>query len=195
MKTALRWLLRVPKSFFEVKARKYEAAAHFLTANYPDGSLGRSKGELLQAWADLFASIAEALPPDDKDIERTDDYVMIRFYCACCGEYRPVVIEPLVKDMFNEEPWGDILCQECRFVASLAGEPLSMDLVVEAYRLYARTSTMQPYDGDLNYKAYRLWRRLHEKLAEREGVGVADLPMPPEAFRPVRIVPSPRGRS
>ena len=56
----------------------------------------------------------------------------VKIYCGGCGEYVPLIIEPLHVDELNGETiWGDVVCPECHFVIDTltADEPGTYDIV------------------------------------------------------------------
>lgn len=55
------FLKDVVKTFFMVQSQKYRDAANYFLVEYPVDSFGYKRGELLQAVADFYLSLAQAL--------------------------------------------------------------------------------------------------------------------------------------
>jgi hypothetical protein len=55
---------------------------------------------------------------------------MLKFYCVECGESQPVDIEPIsISGRYPDDgPWGNIFCQECRFVIATMGADVEGEL-------------------------------------------------------------------
>lgn len=48
---------------------------------------------------------------------------MIKFFCEICNENKPVIFCDITQNDLNQEPWGDILCGDCRqVIATITSE-------------------------------------------------------------------------
>ena len=59
-------------------------------------------------------------------------------------------------------------CSECKYCLELHENTPEAETIELAYRLYAHTSVMVPYNTEINEMAYVLWKKLQE-MEEKNG--------------------------